>query len=213
VKPFNWIVRGLVVLGLALLFIPGINLPLPDSKPKVIILIDASSSMNDKTKEKKLRDLSKIIEPLKTRFSFQVYEFADSLSNHTSLSNVKFVGTKTDIGKTLEKLDTKDAEAVLLVSDGRHNGYVDPTIKKTSIPLWTFAVGQTNLPDIGIEEVSVDDDSADHIYKNLRVRMRSNLKEPIDSKLEICSPDKFLQKVDVTLFGKPFREEGYVNFL
>lgn len=191
---------------MVLLFIPEITLPLPGVKPAVIVLIDASRSMNEKNKIQMLKDLSSNLEHLKSGFSFRVYEFGDSLTTSASFSNISLDKKKTDIGKSLDRLQIGNAEAVLLVSDGRHNGYIDPALIKLKVPLWTFAVGQDNLPDLAVKEITFDNDTTSHTKINLRIRLRSNLKEPIYRKLEIYSQDRILQKVEVNLTPQKLTE-------
>ncbi len=191
---------------MVLLFIPEITLPLPGVKPSVIVLIDASRSMDEKNKVQMLKDLLSNLEHLKSGFSFRIYEFGDSLATSASFSNIRLDNKKTDIGKTLDGLQVENAEAVLLISDGRHNGHIDPALIRLKVPLWTFAVGQDNLPDLAVEEISFDNDTASHTKINLRIRLRSNLKEPIYRNLEIYSQEKILQKVEVNLTPQKLTE-------
>lgn len=205
-KPLNWILRGVIVLGVVLLFFQEIALPLPGSKPRVIIMIDASRSMNENTKQQILRDFMKTLDSLKTRYSFRIYDFADTLKSVTSYERIKFDGATTDIGRALLKLDTKSAEAIILASDGRNNGSIDPISIRTQIPLWTYAVGQEGLPDIGIEETYVSVDTANQTNKVIQVRIRSNLNHTTETNLRVYSGENILKKISVSLVSDGLTE-------
>ena len=151
-KPLDWILRGLILAGLATLFIPSIPLPRPGTRPRLILLVDASSSMSSEEKQNQYHELVAELEGLQGSVVLDAYRFADSLAPLKNPAGVKFNGRRSDIHAALGSLDTKGADAILLVSDGRHNGPDELEGKLLPIPLHALAIGAKNLPDIGIEE-------------------------------------------------------------
>ncbi|MBN2380888.1 VWA domain-containing protein [candidate division WOR-3 bacterium] len=176
-KFLNWLLRVLAVLGLALLFVPTINLPLPGRRPRIVLLIDNSASMGQKTKQAEWNDFREELEKLATQLQIESYTFSDSLVPVHDLGSIKFDGQRTDIKSALEELPLGEAEACLLVSDGRHNGPAPPTAEGFRLPLWTYVIGEKDLPDISIEDVSIDDST------HLRIRLRATGLDDVVTKL------------------------------
>lgn len=177
-KPLDWILRGLILAGLATLFIPSIPLPRPGTRPRLILLVDASSSMSSEEKQNQYRQLLAELKGLQGSVVLDAYRFADSLAPLKDPAGVKFNGRRSDIHAALGSLDTKGTDAILLVSDGRHNGPDELGGKLLPIPLHALAIGAKNLPDIGIEELQMLDSI------QLRVRLRSNLEAETISRLD-----------------------------
>jgi len=178
VKPLDWILRGLILAGLATLFIPSIRLPRPRTHPRLVLLVDASLSMSSEGKQNQYRQLVAELEGLQGSVILDAYRFADSLAPLKNPAAVKFNGRRTDIHAALGSLDPKDADAILLVSDGRHNGPDELEGKLLPTSLWVLPIGKENLPDIGIEEVEMLDSA------QARVRLRSNLEAETVSRLD-----------------------------
>lgn len=177
-KPLDWILRGLILACLALLFIPTIPLPRAGTRPRLILLVDASSSMSSEEKQNQYRQLLAELEEVQGSVILDAYRFADSLAPLKNPAAVKFNGRHSDIHAALSSLNPKEADAILLVSDGRHNGPDELGGRLLPMPLYVLAIGEKDLPDIGIEELQMLDST------QLRVRLRSNLEAETVSRLD-----------------------------
>ncbi|MBD3286707.1 hypothetical protein GF359_08885 [candidate division WOR-3 bacterium] len=164
-KFLNWLLRGLTIAALALLFVPVIQFRIPGTRSEVILLVDNSASMSAQNKQDEWKRISEIL--MKSKVRLKTYAFSDSLSAARNLSSLRFQDSRTDISKAIDGIKSIDADAYLLVSDGRHNGPTTPTASGLEIHLWTIGLGDRNLPDISIEGAEIRDST------NLRIRIRS----------------------------------------
>jgi hypothetical protein len=133
--------------------------------------------MSSEEKQNQYRQLLAELEGLQGSVILDAYRFADSLAPLKNPAGVKFNGCRSDIHAALSSLNPKGADAILLVSDGRHNGPDELWGKLLPIPLQVLAIGAKDLPDIGIEELQMLDST------QLRVRLRSNLEAETVSRL------------------------------
>ncbi len=199
-KPLNWILRILVLGGLAILFIPVINLPKPGALPRIILLVDASFSMSDQKKQLQYLKLVEELKALQGDIILDAYRFADSLVPVNNPATIKFNGAHTDIRSALDLLDPADADLILLVSDGRHNGPENPEGRQLAVPIQVIAIGEENLPDIGIEEVDMLDSA------RIRIRLRSNLNSEALTQLSFYKDNDKIAKHEVRIAGDGLTE-------
>jgi hypothetical protein len=200
VKPLDWILRGLVLAGLAILFIPSIPLPRPGTHPRLVLLVDASLSMSSKKKQQQYQEFIEELKESGIKVTLDAYMFSDSLASCHNSARVKFEGRRSDIHAALGSLDYQDADAVLLVSDGRHNGPEELEDKILPVPLYVIAIGARDLPDIGIEEVEMIDSA------QVRIRLRSNLNTETTSKLTFYKGDRKITEHKVRLAANGLTE-------
>ncbi len=194
-KPLNWILHSILLILLVLLFIPEIGLPLFWTKPRVAVMLDTSPSMNIENKTAQLNTILKDITVLQKQADFDFYPFADSLypKKETWNTAMGYQGRATDISCIFKEFEHDKYDAILLISDGRHNG---PDILQniTSLaPLWSIAVGKGDLPDIGITEACVDDSL------NLELRISSHIPTPIASTVKIYAGEKQIAARNISL--------------
>lgn len=175
----DWILRFLILAGMGILFVPSIKLPKPGKRPHLIVLIDGSRSMSDPYKQLQLNEIGNDINAVQSLATKDVFQFSDSVAPVGNLSKVRFEGHRTDIGAALDLLKPGDADMILLISDGRHNGPDQPVTKQRPVPIYGIVIGENDLPDIGIDEVSYLDSS------RVRVRLRSNIEESILTRLDM----------------------------
>jgi hypothetical protein len=200
VKPLDWILRGLVLAGLAFLFIPSITLPRPGTHPRLVLLLDASLSMASKEKQQQYQEFTEELKQSGTKVTLDPYRFADSITPCNNPARVEFGGRRTDIHAALGSLDYQGADAVLLVSDGRHNGPEELEGKMLPVPLYVIAMGEKGLPDIGIEDVGMLDST------QVRIRLRSNLNTETASELSFYTADKKIAEHKVRLAANGLTE-------
>lgn len=164
---FIWILRGLILLCLVILFIPAIRLRLFWIKPRLAVLIDASASMASPTKQSQWNYILKPLQEIESEAELETYSFSDSLRS-VSFKNLTFNGSRTDISGAVKEACARNPDAILLVSDGRHNGPLIPDRLSSDIPLWSIAVGEAGYVDLSIEKVKFSDSGK----LNVRVRSR-----------------------------------------
>ena len=135
-----------------------------------------------------------------TKVILDAYRFSDSLAPCKNPAKVEFKGRRSDIHAALSSLDYLDADALLLVSDGRHNGPEELEGKLLPVPLHVIAIGEKGLPDIGIEEIEMIDSA------RVRIRLRSNLDVETASELSFYTTDKKITEHKVRLAANGLTE-------
>lgn len=123
----------------------------------------------------------KELEKLRSEVDWQVYYFSDELKSLGSLEALEFNSARTDIARALTDAGGKDGDAVLLVSDGRHNGPEELDDFLSPLPIWAVSVGEKNLADIGIEDAFFEQVDSN----KLRIRLRSSGLSTKEVKLHI----------------------------
>lgn len=190
-----------------LLFIPEIKLPMFFSKPRVVILIDDSKSMNEEGKMNQLGTLQSKLRRLQTVSNLKYYYFSDSLRPGKSLSSVTFGGKNTDIFGALSKLDNSNSDAILMISDGRNNSHNNPNLKMSDIPLWAQPIGSGNVADLSIEEAFLVSDSINSISNQLlKIRLRSTFKQEVKDELQVFEGSKLLETIDLLILPSKLTE-------
>lgn len=201
-KALDWALRGLILGLVALLFIPVIKLPRFAGKPTILLLVDASASMASPEKQQEWKRIMHRLDGLNHLVRWKSFSFSDDIQPLSSLVALKFKGTRTDITRAIADVNTKSADAILLISDGRHNGPADLASISSPLPLWTIAVGKGNLADIGIEEAFYDEGDSNQ----LRIRLRSNGLERRIVKLHLKAADTHVLSKDVELAANQLTE-------
>ena len=124
-------------------------------KPIVALLADCSQSMaltdSQGSRQRQLTSLlaSSTLNSLAQRSRLETFAFADDLAklNLTSTDSLSLTGQGTDIGRALERLNSRfepeELSALILVSDGANNLGKDPlaVVKRIKVPVFTVGIG------------------------------------------------------------------------
>jgi uncharacterized membrane protein len=159
-------------------------------KSKVLVLVDVSKSMDIKYPFHKFSVVKDIlmnkIDKLKKDYNLMYFAFAGSTQRIVDVEQLfkmqKLEGKTTDIGNALkelkeELLNNEDSaeSSVILISDGNHNGMVDPieVAKSIGVPIYTIGVGSAKVGfDLEISDVSVSDIAFRNTETNIIVKVK-----------------------------------------
>ena len=136
-----------IVLSLLLISNLSFRFNLVKRPKDLLIFLDVSESMEGE----KMRQAERIV----NRFSsvmekVKVIPFAESVG----IGKKELKRNRTDIAQALKFAIAKRPGAILLISDGLHNGEEDPIreVKKSSTPILTIATGEEKGKDLAITD-------------------------------------------------------------
>lgn len=179
-KPASWVLRGLVLAGMILLFFPAIDIPFTGKPPSVLLLVDNSISMSDESKQEMWHDLTHELNRLSNKYSMKTYSFSDSIKTVRDINTISFDGKSTDMILALEEASKHRTDAILMITDGRHN-QSGTFPSRIGIPVWSVILGSKDAADIGIEDVVVTDSN------KLSVRLRTTNTGQVSTMLRLYS--------------------------
>lgn len=209
-------------LALSLLWGPSFRKSSAIGKPKAVLLIDNSQSMQIQDPKPRSDVLRKIIkkhrEALQARFDLTTFRFGGKIEKSSLEETAKpasFRENKTDIAGALAQLqrETQGEEISLglLFSDGAHTGSQDPmeTAAALSFPLYTVGLGDpSKRRDISIESIV----SPDFCFKNSPIQILVNIRAPGFSGKEIIISLKDSKTILATQrFAVPKEESGSIT--
>lgn len=152
--------------------------------PILAILVDESQSMSltesSATQPVRADSLSEILQQIASATSserYRVFGFGSQSRDLPSLDSVQTKSSRTDISSGLDhvrtSLENEPLGAVILVSDGRHNGGRNPehVADLYPVPIISITVGDTTIQkDIRIQQVLTNDLS--YVGREVPVRIR-----------------------------------------
>ena len=175
-------------------------------KPIIIVGIDNSESVvlsGDSSFYKKDFPLkiNKMVADLSKKGEVKVYSFGDNFVNGFTPS---FVDKKTDISSFFNEINTRFANrnvaAIILASDGIYNQGTDPyyASRKIQIPIYTVALGDTNLrKDIIIKKVIANRIAYKDDRFPVEVLIEMNKYDGIKTKLILSKGDNIIETKEV----------------
>lgn len=227
IKFFLAILRAAAIFLLLLLLInPSIEkVKLVNTKPKLSLLVDNSSSTNffqqDSVVKKLTADFQSNQE-LNNRFDINYYSFGDEFKLNDSLS---FDESQTNISSALKSINNihkNENNAVVLVSDGNQTLGNDYEYANITKPVYPVVIGDTiQYEDISIAQLNVNKysfvnnqfpleslilyDGTNPVKARYTIENRGSV---VFSKVVNLSPDKTTETVNATIKSE---KEG-VNF-
>ena len=201
---------------LFLLSEPLIRIFSVQSSPPVLgVLIDESRSLSlikslqetDSTSGKtSLPDILNQLDAAIGSQSVRLFGFAATTRELPSIDSLIITGSRTDISSALDyvkdALQNETLGAVLLVSDGRHNGGRNPvyTAESYPVPIVTVTLGDTTVQkDIRIQQLHVNELSYINTEVPVRVRIRNEGFDPAPITVSLIHNDKVLDRKNVGL--------------
>ena len=145
------ILRLIILLLVILIALGNIFRFSYNQKPKVpvLVLVDISKSVNGNLLVIQ-QVVNKITElPQVKKF----FSFSDSVQKWDN--NQIAQGTRTDIGQALSFAQTNRPGAIVLISDGQHNGSIDPLTlsQQVQAPIYTIGIGIEQNQDLSIHSI------------------------------------------------------------
>ncbi|MFH1824801.1 MAG: glutamine amidotransferase [Candidatus Firestonebacteria bacterium] len=185
------ILRAIIFLFLIFIFLHPVLIKEEKKykKSKVVVLVDVSKSMDIKYPFHKfsvVKDILKNkIEGFKKTHEVICYTYAGTpvrMNYENILRLEKLDGETTDIGNALVEVKEelmKEGDSVdtnlVLISDGNHNGLVDPleVSKSIDIPVHTIGIGSTRTGfDLEINDISVSNIAFRNMETNIIVKVK-----------------------------------------
>lgn len=153
-------------------------------KPLLAVLVDNSQSMAVKDPEQRLSRVKEFIARhitlWKRRADLRFYLFSGStsLTSEDAMGNWKAQGNATSIGHAISEIGNElsgKLSSMVLLSDGRDNGVLQPAhiARKLNVPIFSVGVGSPEkIKDILISDLR----AGDFAFKNTPINVRLMLK-------------------------------------
>ncbi len=163
---------------------------------------ESDSKVNQTTYETILGEIQASIRNESSR----LYGFGATTHELPSIDSLELTGPRTDISAALDyvnnALENENLGAVLLVSDGRHNGGRNPehTAEEYPVPIITVTVGDTTVQkDIRIQQVLANELSYAGMEVPVRVRIRNEGFDSVPVSVALTNAGKILDRVTLDL--------------
>ncbi len=156
------ILKGLSLFLIGLLFVnPKIKTIITENiKPKLTVLVDDSNSISYFKSEKEVLDIVDKIKNnkgLRDKFELDFFSFGSKIK---PLDSLKFKQKNTTIYKalkTIERINRKNNNTTILLTDGNQTIGTDYTFYKSQKPVYPIVIGDTiNYEDLKISQLNVN---------------------------------------------------------
>ncbi|OGF44844.1 MAG: hypothetical protein A2452_10625 [Candidatus Firestonebacteria bacterium RIFOXYC2_FULL_39_67] len=196
-------------------------------KASVSVLVDVSRSMNLKSTYHKFSRVKNIIrkdiEPLEKSYAVNYYAFSNGFSRVSKEDLLKLgnpSGEFTDIGQSLEQIGEEiqrsssvSGSAVILMTDGNHNGGSDPVeaAKSLNLPLFVIGIGETRSGfDVELTQVLSSEIAFRNIKSIFKGVVNSYNSKGKRARVILKKEGSFVDAKDIVL--RSDGEETVVNF-
>jgi len=196
-------------------------------KASVSVLVDVSRSMDLKGTYHKFSRVKNIINrellPLEKNYELNYYAFSGGFSRASKEELLKLpapAGEFTDLGQSLEqageelkKNSSAAGSAVILLTDGNHNGGLDPVeaAKSLNVPLYVIGIGEPRTGfDVELSRVEASELAFRNIKSVFKGVLNSYNSRGRQARVTLLKDSVFVTAQDVIL--KPDGEETTVSF-
>ena len=187
-------------------------------KPKMLMLVDTSSSMaaqeGSMSRLDRVRNFfgSDFWENQVNKLDFRVWGFADAAYPVAldSLEILKAESRSTNLGEALHyigrnRIEIENSKGVLLVTDGIHNAGVNPLeiAENFPVPIFSLSVGESSIP-ADLKIISAESKGLNYTGKELEIKVKfvgAGFKGR-SSELVVYEKDQELKRVIIDFTGE-----------